>query len=549
MTRWTGHATIDRETSRWLNAPPSVRYGTAVAIIAIALVTKYTLLAAGLDSNYLLLIPAIIVAALLGGFGPGVLVTIVSLVVTYVSTEPTFQIGIEDPEDAGRLTLLLIDGVLLSALAGALRSSMRQLAASRAQADLEHGRTSLLQDLTARVASETDATAIAHHVLVRSSELVGCDRGWIVVEDAGATGGVRVLGALDHGAARESVAADAAAASLASRTIADGEELWIDAGSLEHDRLVKEHPAGFGASAAIAVVPLRRASGEPFGGLLLVWSRDHEFKAANRDLKRAVARITAQALERAELSAAQVARISDLAEREVVRDAFLAVLSHELRTPVTTIIGASDLLRRTAVPDDRGLLVDIQEEAERLRRIVDDLLVLSRSERGAIELSPEPILVQRVIASIVGELGRRYPGATLQFSAPEFLPAALADPTALVQVVHNLVTNAIKYAGVDGPIEIATEPDGPAICVTVADHGPGLGDDPDTVFVLFHRARHTATRAAGTGIGLYVARELVHAMGGDITGTNRPEGGARFRFTLPLAETPAPAGPLTPAAT
>jgi two-component system sensor histidine kinase KdpD len=516
--------------------------------MVIALVTKYALLAIGLDSHYLLLIPAVIVAALLGGFGPGVLVTIVTAVVTYFSTEPLLTFGIADSEDAGRLVLYFIDGILLSAIAGALRSSMRQLAMSRAQADLEHGRTQLLQDLTARVASEPDESAIAHHVLVRSSQLVGCNRGWIVVEDTADPAGVRVLGALDPEGLRDFVAADATAAALASRAIAGGEELWIDAGSPEHDRLVVEHPAGFGASAAIAVVPLRRATGESFGALLLGWSEDHPFKAANRDLKRAVARITAQSLERAELAAAQAARISDLAEREVVRDAFLAVLSHELRTPVTTIIGASDLLRRTAVQDDRGLLVDIQEEAERLRRIVDDLLVLSRSERGAIELSPEPILLQHVVGTIVQDLGRRYPGADLRLEAPAFLPAALADATALVQVVHNLVTNAIKYAGGDGPIEITIEHEANSVGITIADHGPGLGEDPDAVFVLFHRARHTATRAAGTGIGLYVARELVHAMGGGISGVNRPEGGATFHFTLPLAETPAAAETLTPAA-
>ena len=538
MIQWTGHATIDRETSRWLNAPARARYGMAIAITAITLIAKYALLAIGLDSYFLLLIPAILVAALLGGFGPGMLVTLVTLVATYASTEPAMQLGIANPEDTGRLAIYLLDGILLSAIAGTLRSSMRQLAASRAQADLEHARTTLLQDLTARLASETEPNAIARNVLVRSSELVGCDRGWIVTEDADDSTGVRVLGALDHGVARETVGADAAAAALARRVIASGDELWIEAGSSAHDELVAKGPAGFGESAAIAVVPLRRSSGESFGALLLGWSTEHEFKAANRDLKRAVARITAQSLERAELSAAQAARIADLAEREVVRDAFLAVLSHELRTPVTTIIGASDLLRKTAVQDDSGLLVDIQEEAERLRRIVDDLLVLSRSESGAIELSPEPVLVQRAIGSIIDDVRRRYPAADLRFDAAAGLPAALADPTALVQIVHNLVTNAIKYAGADGPIEVTIEAGADGAAVTVADHGPGLGAEPETVFLLFHRVEHTARRAAGTGIGLYVARELVQAMGGSITGMNRPEGGACFRFTLPFAEHP-----------
>jgi signal transduction histidine kinase len=371
-------------------------------------------------------------------------------------------------------------------------------------------------------------------VLDRSSELVDCDRAWIVVQEAGA---LRVLGALDGGGTRVSVDEDAVAGALAAQVIATGEELWSEAGTEDHDRLVRESPAEFGASAAIAVVPLRRASGVSFGALLFGWRTDHVFKPANRDLKRAVARITAQSLERAELYAAQAARISDLAERETVRDAFLAVLSHELRTPVTTIFGVSAILGRTET--DAGtaeLLRDIQEEAERLRRIVDDLLVLSRSERGAIEISPEPILLQRTVSGIVTDIAHRYPDVEVQFHAKPFVPAAMADPTALVQVIYNLVTNAIKYAGEDGPIAVTVDSGADGAAVSVADHGPGLGDEPDAVFALFHRADHTKRRAAGTGIGLYVARELVRAMGGEIVGTNRHDGGAEFRFTLPFAE-------------
>ncbi|HET9344741.1 MAG TPA: ATP-binding protein [Candidatus Limnocylindrales bacterium] len=514
----------------------------AIAITTIALAAKYGLLLAGLDSFFLLLIPAVLIAALLGGFGPGMLVTVVTLAVSYVTVEPAMQIGVADPQTAGRLVLYLFDGVLLSALAVALRASMRQLAASRAEADLEHRRTALLQDLTARLASQADSAAIARAVLDRSSELVDCDRAWIVAQEAGE---LRVLGALDSGGARASVDEDAVAAALAARVIADGQELWSEAGTEEHDRLVRESPAEFGASAAIAVVPLQRTSGMPFGALLFGWRTDHVFKPANRDLKRAVARITAQSLERAELYAAQAARISDLAEREMVRDAYLAVLSHELRTPVTTIFGASAILARTETDEGTaGLLRDIQEEAERLRRIVDDLLVLSRSERGAIEIGPEPILLQRTVGGIVEDVARRFPQAEVRFYAEPLLPPALADPTALVQVTYNLVTNAIKYAGQDGPIEVTIEADSDAAAISVTDHGPGLGDEPDAVFALFHRAEHTKRRAAGTGIGLYVARELVRAMGGEIVGANRPEGGASFRFTLPLAELePAPAPP------
>ncbi len=527
-----GQAAFAREMSHWLDAPAPLRYGIAVAVMVVALVAKYALAVAGLDSFFLLLIPAVLIAALLGGVGPGILATCIAAGATYLTVDPAFQVGISDPETGGRLALFLADGFLLSALAGTLREVMRQLTASRGEADLEHGRTVLLQDLTARVASETEPAAIARAVIERSSALVGCDRAWVFVDHEGTP---TVLGVLDHPGTVRSGDEDAAAATAAGHAIGAGEELWVQGGTDEHARLVAGEAPGFARFAAIAVVPMARGDGRPFGALLLGWHTPHEFRPANRDLKRAIARITAQALERADLYALQAARIEDLAEREEVREAFLAVLSHELRTPVTTIFGASALLARAA-DDDTGLLADIQDEAERLRRIVDDLLVLSRSERGAIQVAPEPMLLQRTVRGIVEDIGRRYPAAELRFDAPKFLPTAEADPTALVQVVHNLVTNAIKYAGQDGPIEVTIEEAGAMAAVSVTDHGPGLGAEPEQVFALFHRAAHTRKRASGTGIGLYVARDLVRAMGGEISGSNRPGGGAMFRFTLPLEE-------------
>jgi two-component system, OmpR family, sensor histidine kinase KdpD len=526
-------AAFASEMARWLEAPAALRYAMAAVIAVIALLAKYALLLAGLDSLYLLLVPAILVAALLGGVGPGILATCITGVATYLTIDPAFQIGISDPPTGSRLALFLVDGVILSLLAGVLRDVMRQLGASRAEAELEHGRTVLLQELTARLAAETDPATIAQIVIDRSSSLVSCDRAWVTEEVDGA---VRVLGSFEQAGTASSRAEELAAAILARRVIDTGEEVWVEADTDDDTPIADVRERALTVFAALAAVPLARGDGRPFGALLLGWRGGHQLKAANRDIKRAIGRITAQSLERAELYALQAARIEDLAEREVAREAFLAVLSHELRTPVTTIFGASALLAR-AEDDETGLLGDIRDEADRLRRIVDDLLVLSRSERGAIQVEPEPMLLQRRVREIVEDIGHRYPQADLAFDAPRLLPPAQADPTALVQVVHNLVTNAIKYAGEDGRIDVTIAEEGEMATVSVADNGPGLGDDSERVFELFHRAAHTRKRASGTGIGLYVARELVRAMGGEVTGSNRPEGGALFRFTLPLAET------------
>lgn len=225
-------------------------------------------------------------------------------------------------------------------------------------------------------------------------------------------------------------------------------------------------------------------------------------------------------------------------EREAreAAEAFMAVMSHELRTPVTTIFGTASLLRRDPDrADRRDLLGDIEDESERLLRIVDDLLVLSRVERGVVVLTPEPVVVRHVVVEVLGLVRRRYPSAQVEVEGTVVMPA-LADASALRQVLHNLLTNAAKYAGADGPIVVRMADDGGGwVRVEVLDHGPGLGSQPEDLFQLFHRSPNAARLAPGSGIGLYVAQQLVRAMGGSIDAGTRPEGGARFVVRLPAS--------------
>lgn len=217
-------------------------------------------------------------------------------------------------------------------------------------------------------------------------------------------------------------------------------------------------------------------------------------------------------------------------------EAFLGVLSHELRTPVTSIYGTASLIARQPQRGDLvELLNDLQEEAGRLARMIDDLLVLSRVDRGLVQLAPEPILLQHAIRELLADLRRHNASATFEVDMPTMLPPVIADASALRQVLHNLLTNAVKYAGSDGPITVAARQRAGAVEVFVVDEGPGLGPDPGAVFSLFYRAPHTAQRATGTGIGLYVARGLMSAMGGTLEARTRDSGGASFRLTLPTA--------------
>ena len=227
------------------------------------------------------------------------------------------------------------------------------------------------------------------------------------------------------------------------------------------------------------------------------------------------------------------------AERQVqrIRDAFIEVLSHELRTPMTTIIGGAELLERGHLPAERVLEVahDVREEAERMTRLIEDLLVLSRAERGSLEISDEPVLVQRVVDRVTRDIQRRQPSLVIDIALPADLPPVRGELTYVEQILRNLVGNAAKYGPASGPIRIAGAAVDGHVEIRVLDAGPGIQDeDLERVFELFYRSRETASRVSGAGIGLFVCRQLVELMGGRIWCRPRPAGGSEFGFNLPL---------------
>ncbi len=227
------------------------------------------------------------------------------------------------------------------------------------------------------------------------------------------------------------------------------------------------------------------------------------------------------------------------AERHVqrIRDAFIEVLSHELRTPMTTIVGGAELLERGRLSAERTLELahDVREEAERMIRLIEDLLVLSRAERGSLEISDEPVLVQRLVDRVVREAQRRQPVLVIDVALPVDLPPVRGELTYVEQVLRNLVGNAAKYGPAGGPIRVEGSVVGDHVEIGVLDSGPGIQDDDlERVFELFYRSRETASRVSGAGIGLFVCRQLVELMDGRIWCRPRPGGGSEFGFSLPL---------------
>src|SRR5947207_7253160 len=249
---------------------------------------------------------------------------------------------------------------------------------------------------------------------------------------------------------------------------------------------------------------------------------------------------TALAIERASLAAeAQDAQIRIESER--LRNSLLSSVSHDLRTPLTTITGAvSTILDKGSRLDDRTqkeLLESAREEAERLNRLVQNLLEMTRLESGALQLRKEWHPLEEVIGAALSRLDKRLVNRRVTTHVPPDLPLVAIDDVLIDQVLVNLLDNAIKYTPAGSPIRIIATAMDRAVTVEVADRGPGLPrGEEDKVFEKFYRGQQAGGR--GAGLGLAICQGIVQAHGGRIWAQNLPEGGVAFLFTLPLTGTP-----------
>ena len=223
-----------------------------------------------------------------------------------------------------------------------------------------------------------------------------------------------------------------------------------------------------------------------------------------------------------------------------VKDEFLGLISHELRTPVTTIYGNAQLLRdrldRIPAANRAEMVTDIAEDSERLLAIIENLLLLSRMPSGSTS-ELEPQVLSHVVRHEVGLFRRRHPDRDIRISeVPGHHVIVEADRTHLVLLLQNLLMNAHKYGGADGPIEVALVATDDEAQVRVLDRGLGLDDaDADRLFSPFYRSAEAQRTAGGLGLGLPVCDRIVRALGGRMWAAPREGGGAEFGFALPLA--------------
>ena len=228
-------------------------------------------------------------------------------------------------------------------------------------------------------------------------------------------------------------------------------------------------------------------------------------------------------------------------ESERLRNSLLSAISHDLRTPLTALVGLADSMSMTQ-PPPTGQQVEIaasmREEALRMNSLVNNLLDMARLQSGAVKLNRQWQPLEEVVGSALKSVRSIITGHRVSVDLPEDLPLLELDAVLIERVLANLLDNAAKYTPTGSTVEIGAAPSGPNIDVWVADNGPGLpAGKEEVIFKKFERGQKESA-TPGVGLGLAICRAIVEAHGGTIRAENRRDGGARFTFSLPCGNPP-----------
>lgn len=485
----------------WTIASPWLLGLATVAIVTAVAVALHGLL--GLPSLALLyLLPVLIVSAR-AGLAPGLATSVLAtLCYNFFLLPPRLTFRVHGPDNVVTLLVFFIVALITSQLAARLR-------AEKVRAEARAGASAALADFARTMAGSRDEADILDRATAMLARLTNArialflDRGGEGLSLAAAAPDAPLLGAIDSAAA-----------------------IWT------HDNGDR---TGRGtrimASADWMFAPLIAGSGRL--GVIGIAHDDASALSAEEDrmLFDGAVEQLAQSLGQARLAAEQ-ADVERLRQQDELRAALLSSLGHDLRTPLTVILGGLDALRRESPPTPR--LDGVQVEARRLERLVANLLEMARVEAGAVRPVAEPIDLTDAVAAALGDLDPERHGHHLTLAVPPILPLVRADPRLLHHILINLLGNAQKYGGPGKAIAITAAMEGPALILSVMDDGPGIPPGQEqAIFDRFTRFEGS-DRVGGTGLGLAIVRGFATAMGMEAGAANRHDrSGAIFTLRFP----------------
>ncbi len=454
----------------------------------------------------LLFLIAVLLAAVARGVAAGVAAALVgSLVFNFFFIPPVLTFAVADETDIFGIVIFIVAGVITGNLAGRLRR----------EAEIAQRRAGIVQSLNDFAGRLADAAGSQDVLRAAGEQLAATlQRRAILLEPAGDD--LTPVGAWP-----------------ADTRLSPGDR---KAAILAWKGLTGEHPPGFAArDIGFSFRPVATED-----GVEAVLGIEHAGGLAAEDVHAfdAVARHAGMAIMRLRHAEAAL-KASAAAREEQLRNAVLSSVSHDLRTPLATILGSVTTLRELgpSMPDAarQDLLAAIEDEARRLSRFVGNLLDMTRVEAGALAVRTDWIDVADPIRAAVARARTVHAAVTFDVSVVPGLPLVEADASLLEQVLFNLLDNAAKYAGAAGPVTVRAMPRGEALAIAVEDAGPGIPPgERSAVFEKFRRAAETDATPAGTGLGLAIARGMTVAMGGELTLDSPAVNGRGCRFTVCL---------------
>jgi two-component system sensor histidine kinase KdpD len=490
---------------------PLGRYLLGLGLVALAtllgLAVRGNLEPANLVMLYLV---STVIAAIFLGRGPALLTSILGvLAFDFLLVPPYMTFAVSDSQ----YLLTFIGLFVVSLVVSTLTARTREQAEAAIQREAQ---TSALYSLGRDLISVTDLHQVADIIISHIGQVFGREVAIFLPENG-------------------QLSAYASTADYHP----DTNELAVAAWAFDHDQ-----PAGLGTdtlpAASLRCQPLKTASGRI--GVLGIHPKEPGklLTPEQRQTFNAFAHQAALALERASL--AEQARQTELLQAtEKLQTALLNSISHDLRTPLVSITGALSSLREETLSLDKeardSLLETAHEEAERLNRLVGNLLNMTRLEAGAIHLRHEPCDIQDAIGAALEQLGERLAKRPVKVYLPPDLPLVPMDFALFGQALVNLLDNAVKYSPTDTLIEVNVSQTQDAVNLEVCDRGIGIPpDDLERVFDKFYRVQRPES-VSGTGLGLAICKGIVEAHGGNIRANNRPGGGTIVTVTLPKEKT------------
>jgi two-component system, OmpR family, sensor histidine kinase KdpD len=451
----------------------------------------------------LVYLTAVLFSALRYGLWPSITAAMLGVQVwNYLFLPPKYSMAIDNPQDVLALLLFLIVSLVVSNLAS-LRLRQSEAIAARAKA------TTQLYLFSQKIADAGPLDDLLPIVTRTIGSMLNCEALLLLPAD----GGLRL--SAGHPQMRE---LDAVEISLAQA-------------------------AGDGAPVSLAgrllFMPLRSQRGV-IGVLGVDLSHSQSLLPDEERLLSILVDQTAVAIERTQLAETiDQARLE--AETERLRSAMLTSISHDLRTPLTTIMAAHSMLRSLGESGDPAIRQELferaEDEAKRLDRFIGNLIDMTQLESGKMKVKLGPIEVGEAVESALARADHLVVRHTVTVDLPPDLPMVTADFMLLEQVLFNLVDNAVKYAPQDATVNISANIDGDSVVIGVADEGGGIPPDAtEMIFDKFARVKFEDRQRPGTGLGLAICRGFLQAMGGTIIAGNRQDrSGALFVIRLAIS--------------